>query len=184
MTLYSAVTAGAAPPEIVFIKKQMIWFGGGLVVMVVCFLFNYKRWSAGPRPFTWRASLLVGVLVFGNYVGGARRWLVLGPVSIQPSELVKIAVIIMLARYYAKTFNDRGLDPAGLCPPVILTPLPFALIVRQPDLGTAMLLVLIAGSMTLFVKIERRTFSFLLATFALRGSVVWFLLKGIRNSGF
>jgi rod shape determining protein RodA len=65
--------------------------------------------------------------------------------------------------------------------PVLLTAIPFALIVRQPDLGTAMVIALIAGAMTLFAKIERRAFSWLLVTFALLIPSVWFFLRGYQK---
>jgi rod shape determining protein RodA len=120
-------------------------------------------------------------LFFGKYVGGSRRWLPLGPFSIQPSEMAKVAVIIVLARYYAKLINTDGLTLRDLMFPVLLTAIPFALIVRQPDLGTAMVIALIAGAMTLFAKIERRAFSWLLVTFALLIPSVWFFLRGYQK---
>jgi rod shape determining protein RodA len=105
----------------------------------------------------------------------------LGPFSIQPSEMAKVAVIIVLARYYAKLINTDGLTLRDLMFPVLLTAIPFALIVRQPDLGTAMVIALIAGAMTLFAKIERRAFSWLLVTFALLIPSVWFFLRGYQK---
>ena len=129
--------------------------------MVVSFLVNYKsieKW--GYIIYVTCILLLVYVLLYGKYVGGARRWLVLGPISMQPSELVKIAVIISLAKYYSKVVDTRGLTLRELFSPFILTAIPFILIVKQPDLGTAMLMVLVAGFMTVFVKIERRSLLF------------------------
>ncbi len=125
--------------------------------------------------------LLAAVLVFGRLGGGAQRWLALGPVSIQPSEPIKLAVILMLARYYSKHATDRGFTLRGLIPPAVMVVLPFALIVRQPDLGTAVLLVLIAGAMTLFVKIERRTLVFLVTFCAVTVPLVWSQLKDYQK---
>ncbi len=65
--------------------------------------------------------LLLWVEWFGKYVGGSRRWLEIGPASLQPSELVKLGVIIILARYYAKMVNTRGLSLRELIRPMILT---------------------------------------------------------------
>ena len=106
-------------------------------------------------------AALVAVMFFGRVVGGSKRWLAFGSVSLQPSEMAKIAVIIILARYYAKLVNTSGLTLRELFTPAILTMIPFALIVQQPDLGTAGVVALIAVSMTIFVKIERRSFTYL-----------------------
>jgi len=150
--------------------------------MVLCFFINYKslyRWS--PAIYAVCIVLLIYVLMMGKYVGGARRWLILGPISIQPSELVKIAVIISLARYYSKFADTRGFSLKELLTPLILTAIPFILIVRQPDLGTAMVVVLIAGFMTVFVKIERRSLLYLITSCTITGPLVWFLLKGYQK---
>jgi rod shape determining protein RodA len=105
----------------------------------------------------------------------------LGPVSIQPSELVKIAVIISLARYYSKHANTKGFTLRELFTPLVLTIIPFILIVKQPDLGTAILVVLIAGSMTVFVKIERRSLLCIITGSTITVPMVWFLLKGYQK---
>ena len=177
-TLYSAVTAETPAPQKIVFYKQLIWFAVGLGAMVTAFLFNYKlldRWS--PSIYVICIILLIAVLFIGKYVGGSKRWLILGPISVQPSELVKLAVIAILARYYSKDAYTRGFTLRELIRPFALILIPFLLIVRQPDLGTAMLLVLIAGSMTLFVKIERRSLITLFASGAIIVPMVWFFLK-------
>ncbi|MGD8366479.1 MAG: rod shape-determining protein RodA [Desulfobacterales bacterium] len=178
LTLYSAVSSGVETPQRILYIRQLIWFGIGLMAMVACFLFNYKaldRWA----PVIYGACLLMllWVLFFGKYVGGSRRWISLGPASLQPSELVKVALIICLARYYSRAVSPKGFTLRQLVTPIILTMIPFILIVRQPDLGTAMLLLLIAGSMTVFVKIERRSMIALVSAGTIAVPLVWFFLK-------
>ena len=178
VTLYSAVTAETPEPQKIVFYKQLIWFGVGLVAMVFAFLFNYKlldRWA--PTVYIICILLLVAVLFMGKYVGGSKRWLIIGPVSIQPSELVKLGVIIILARYFSKDAYTRGFTLRELIRPFILILVPFVLIVRQPDLGTAMLVMLIAGSITLFVKIERKSLIALIVSGAVLVPLVWFVLK-------
>ncbi len=182
MTLYSAVSLDGAPSQNPLFIRQLIWFGCGLVAMVVSFLFSYKlleRWAY----FIYGACvlMLVWVLFFGKVVGGSQRWLSLGAASLQPSELVKVAVIIALARMYAKMVSARGMTIRDLMQPVILTLIPFLLIVRQPDLGTAMVVALIAVSITLFAKIERRSLGGLVACCTLAVPAVWFFLKGYQK---
>ena len=182
VTLYSAVSSATPTPQKTLYFKQLIWYGAGLTLMVISFLINYKlldRWAHAIYAIC--ILLLICVLLFGKYVGGAKRWLVLGPVSMQPSELVKIAVIISLARYYSKIASTRGFTLRELLTPFILMIIPFILIVKQPDLGTAMLVVLIAGSMTVFVKIERRSLVYIIASCTIMGPLVWFFLKDYQK---
>ena len=177
MTLYSAVMAGVPTPQKALFVKQLIWYGIGLAAMLVCLLFNYKlleRW--GLVVYLACVLMLVWVMFFGKYVGGSRRWLVVGPLTLQPSELVKIAVIIVLARHYAKYVSSRGFSLRDLQVPAALTLIPFVLILQQPDLGTAGLLVLIAATMTLFVKIERRSLLFMVGTALVMVFPVWFFV--------
>ncbi|UCE51128.1 MAG: rod shape-determining protein RodA [Desulfobacterales bacterium] len=177
-TLYSAVTAETPSPQKVLFFKQLIWFAIAMAAMVASFMFNYKLLDRWSQPiYTICILLLICVLVFGKYVGGSKRWLILGPISIQPSELVKIAVIAVLARYYSKDAYTRGFTLRELIRPFILTMIPILLIVKQPDLGTAMLIVLIAGTMTVFVKIERRSFISLIVSSSIIIPMIWFFLK-------
>ncbi len=180
--LYSAVTAGEANPQHVFCVKQGVYLGAGLFIALFSTLFHYKlleQWGVGI--YLAAVVLLICVLLFGTYVGGARRWLVLGPLRLQPSEPVKIAVIIIMARYYARYATLGGLNFRDLVRPALLVLLPFGLIAKQPDLGTGMLSVLIAASMTMFVKIKRRTFICLASAATLAAPLVWFLLKGYQK---
>lgn len=182
VSVYSAVNAGTDTHLAGLFARQLIWYGVGMVVMIAAFLINYKtyeRW--GHLFYILCIGLLVAVLLFGKYVGGSKRWLVLGPVSIQPSEMVKLAVIIILAKYYARIVRTEGISLREMITPVIMTAIPFVLIVRQPDLGTAMLIALIAASITLYIKIERRTLIGLITTGALAVPAVWLFLKGYQK---
>ncbi len=182
VALYSAVHAGTDTTQVDLFTKQLIWYGAGAVVMVVAFLFDYKSYEKWAYLFYGLCIiLLAAVLFYGKYVGGSRRWLALGPVSIQPSEIVKLAVIIVLAKYYARVCTTRGISARELITPVVLTAIPFFLVVRQPDLGTAMIIALIAVAMTLYAKIERRTLIVIVLAGALTVPLVWSLLKGYQK---
>ena len=182
MTLYSAVTADASGPQTNLFYKQIIWFAAGLVAMVVTFSFNYKLLDRWAYPlYSGCILLLIWVLVFGKLAGGSRRWIVMGPISLQPSELAKLAVILALAKYFSKDATTRGYTLMELVRPMVLIGIPFALIVVQPDLGTAGLLLLIAFAMTVFVKIERKSFLILVTSCALIAPSVWFFLKDYQK---
>ena len=181
-TLYSAVTAGGTSPHHALYTKQFMWFGVGLVAMVFSFVFSYKtieKWA--DVIYVGCNALLVAVLIFGKLAGGSKRWLLLGPISVQPSEIAKVAVIIILARYYSKYATERGLTWKGLVTPMTYTLVPFLLIVNQPDLGTAGVIVLIAATMTFFVKIERRTLISIIVGGLVSVPLVWSFLKGYQQ---
>ena len=182
ITLYSTVTAGPQSLQQAIFIKQLVWYCAGLIVMVFFLLFNYKTLERLAYPiYVICTFLLICVLLFGKYGGGSKRWLILGPISIQPSELVKIAIIIVLARYYSKHASTIGFTLKELLNPLILTILPFILIVKQPDLGTAMLVALIAGSITVFLKIERRSLLFIITSCTISVPLIWFFLQGYQK---
>ena len=109
LTLYSAVTVEVSSSQQILCLKQLVWYSCGLIIMILTFLLNYKvinRFSIGI--YIINIFLLISVLMFGKMVGGARRWLVIGQIAIQPSELIKIAVIIILASYYSKQAKTTG----------------------------------------------------------------------------
>lgn len=91
-------------------------------------------------------ALLVVVMLVGAIGGGARSWLNLGFMQLQPSELVKIALVIVLARFFASLPPSQFGSLKVLWPPLLLTAIPFLLIAAQPDLGTAMMLVITAAT--------------------------------------
>ncbi len=129
--------------------QQALRFGIGLFVMLVAAQIpprNLRLWS--PWLFAGGLGLLVWVLVAGEMGGGARRWIDLGVVTVQPSEAMKIAVPMMVAWY----LGDRALPPsfARVLVTGVLIMAPVALVAYQPDLGTA-LLIASAGAFGLFL---------------------------------
>ncbi|RLB92132.1 MAG: rod shape-determining protein RodA [Deltaproteobacteria bacterium] len=184
LALYSTVSADAdmAGSGRVVYLKQLYWFGIGLAFMVVMFLFNYRRlnqWASAI--YTFSIILLVCVIFLGKEVSGSKRWLMLGSFSFQPSELTKIAIVVMLARYFSDRISEKGFTLKRLWKPLIWMFIPFALIAKQPDLGTSLIVVLTAATMIMFSKIERRSLICLIATGALSCSVAWFFLKGYQK---
>lgn len=97
----------------------------------------------------------MAVMFFGKEVYGSQRWLDLGFFRFQPSETVKIAVILMMANYLSAKSAYKGLGYRDLLIPAIITGIPFVLTVKQPDLGTALLMAFISTSMIIFVRVKR-----------------------------
>ena len=183
VVLYSALTAGhdAGAVHILF-KKQIIWMGSGFVIMMITVLIDFRELDKlNLFIYILCIGLLISVILFGQVGGGSRRWLLLGFVRIQPSELMKIALIISLASVYSTSASQAGLTFRKLIKPVILCAIPFVLIVNQPDLGTGLLLLLIAGSITLFVKVERKVFFSVSGICLAAVPLVWFALKDYQK---
>jgi len=112
-----------------------------LAVVIVVALLDARMWMAVAYPVYFGAlALLVGVELFGATRMGAQRWLDIGPMSLQPSEIMKIGIVLALARYY------HNMDPrhAGTLlwsiPPLLMIVAPVALVMHQPDLGTSLLI--------------------------------------------
>ncbi len=182
VTIYSAVNAGGNTFQHTLYIKQIIWLGAGAMGMAVCFMVGYKRFDQYAMVlYVGCLGLLATVLIFGKHVAGSQRWLALGPVSIQPSEMMKVVLIIALAHYYSRHLRPHGLTLRELVQPMVIVALPFVLIIKQPDLGTAMMLVLIAGSMTLFCGIGRRTLIMFVTAGAVSLPVLWSMLKAYQK---
>ena len=182
LTLYSATATMSNGSHNLIYIKQIIWFCAGFIIMVMAFMINYKlldQWA--DILYIFCIILLLSVLIFGKCIAGSRRWLVFGPFSIQPSEMAKITIIIVLAKYYSNVASPKGLEFKELVKPLVYTGIPFFLIVKQPDLGTALLLAFIAVAMTIFVKIERKTFFCLLGSGTICIPLVWFFLKDYQK---
>ncbi len=122
-------------------QPQMIRFALGLTVMtIMAFIPIHTFRNLSFFVYLFALVLLVVVEFAGNSSKGSQRWIDLGFMRLQPSELMKIALVMVLAFYYSWLDRDRVSKPLWLLPPLILTLIPMALVLRQPDLGTAVLL--------------------------------------------
>lgn len=137
MMLYS-VAGGSTDP---WAGRQMARFAVGMALMLIVGMVHVKIWRAlTPLAYLIGVALLVAVEVAGATGMGAQRWIDLGFIQLQPSEVMKIALVMALAQYYAWLDTDRVSRPLWLLPPLVLIAVPMALVLKQPDLGTAILL--------------------------------------------
>jgi rod shape determining protein RodA len=138
--LYS-VAGGQFEP---WASRHMVRLGVALAIMLVIAVTDIRYWMALAYP-AWALglTLLLLVSVVGSVGMGGQRWLDIGFMRIQPSELMKIAVVMALARYYHARTYSQGRRVAALLIPLMLIVVPAILVVRQPDLGTG--LTIIAG---------------------------------------
>ena len=141
------------------IQGQLLRLGTAFAAMFVLAQVppaSLRRWS--PWLFGIATILLIAVLLIGDVGKGAQRWLDLGVIRFQPSEMMKVALVLALARYYHDLdFRyARGVIPWAHIPPLVAVGLPAALIAMQPDLGTAVLVVA-AGVVVIFLSGVRWT---------------------------
>ena len=144
MMLYSAGNGSYSP----WAEQQMLRFGLGMGVMFVIALTDIRLWLKYAYLFyAGSLILLLAVEVIGTVGMGAQRWIDLKAFNLQPSELMKIALILALARYFHRLSLDEVARPTYLVFPTLLVAAPMALVMRQPDLGTSLLLLLGSGAM-------------------------------------
>jgi rod shape determining protein RodA len=142
--LYSAANGSFDP----WASRQISRFSVGVAMMLVVALVDVRLWLRGSYIIYGACLMLLAAVELKGSIGmGAQRWLDLGFFQLQPSELMKITVILALARY----FHGFDVDEAGrlrnLWIPVLIVVAPIALVLRQPDLGTAMVLAMVGGGM-------------------------------------
>jgi rod shape determining protein RodA len=137
-------------------KRQAIYFLIGFGAFIVCMVLSTSFWRRSSFFFYIIACLLLAaIMVAGVSAGGATRWLAVGPFRVQPSEFVKLAVILALARILSSENAPKdGYTVLKLWAPSAILFLPALLILRQPDLGTAISVLLIGGSMLMIAGIK------------------------------
>ena len=132
-------------------KLQMLRFLAGFTVLIVVACIDIRVWMALAYPaYTVALVLLVIVEMVGHVGLGAQRWLDLGPLQLQPSELMKIAMVLALSRYLSMLGPNEVSRPLHLLVCLTMIALPVGLVLLEPNLGTAMLLAL-GGFILLFL---------------------------------
>jgi len=121
--------------------RQLVWAGLGLILAILIFIVGHRRILSFAYPL-YAVSLiaLIAVLIMGRSILGAQRWISLGWFNFQPSELAKISLIVVLANYLGHNKEDLY-SLKSLLRPGILTVIPMILILKEPDLGTALTFV-------------------------------------------
>jgi len=176
--VYSATSASAALANgdpAYYLKRQAVYAGLGLVLMVVLSRVDfYKLRALAPTLIVASIGLLLAVLVLGRAANGARRWISIGPAAFQPSELAKLALAVWAASYLARRRAPRTLGelwrPIG-----VLTMVFCGLILVEPDLGTAIAIVTMLAAILLVSGTPTRTLAGGLGIAATLGLfAVWF----------
>ena len=155
LMLYSAAGGDMEP----WASRQMVRFAVGLVLMVMLALVDIRTYLRYAYViYALVLLLLVGVELTGFVGMGARRWIDLGFFQLQPSELMKIALVLALARYFHRLSQDEARRIRHLVVPLALVLAPVLLVLRQPDLGTALLLLASAAMLFWLAGVSVKVF--------------------------
>ncbi len=156
VNLYSATQSPEAVGLSRLFSQQIFWLTMGWIIYLVITVLDYQIWTRFAFVFYVINVIALALVGFvGKSFYGAQRWLDLGFFRYQPSETMKLALILVLAKILAQRSSYNGLGLRELAYPALLTAIPFALVVKQPDLGTALLLLGIFASMVIFVRVKR-----------------------------
>lgn len=143
------------------ISKHLMFIALGLVAMAVCAAVDYQRLRDWARPiYLGMLAVLGGVLVFGSTHRNIKAWFDIGPIQLQPAEFAKLATIVVLASYLG-TLGAR-MQLRHLVVALVALGLPMGLILLQPDLGTALVFVVIGAGMLLVAGVPMKYLGVLL----------------------
>ncbi|MGH7823133.1 MAG: rod shape-determining protein RodA [Candidatus Binatia bacterium] len=162
--------------------RQFIWAGAGAVALLVFLLIDYRKFERHAYLFyVGVLTLLVLVPAIGYIGGGSRRWIHLGFFTLQPSEPAKLALILVLARFFHRDVGRESYRIRDLLWPAVLFAIPAALILSQPDLGTAVVLGFVFTSMVLVAGVRVRSLAYVVVAaligISATGQVLWGQLK-------
>lgn len=175
--LYSA--AGGWQP---WASGHIIRFGAGVAIMIAVAITDIRHWMRLAYPiYVISLLLLIWVELAGKVGMGAQRWIVIGFLQLQPSEIMKIALVMVLARYFHAVKPDRASHVLLLAAPLALIAIPVALVMRQPDLGTAILLVGGAGGLMFLAGVSWKYFAGAALAVAAALPVAWNMLHDYQQ---
>ena len=171
IVLYSAGGGNWHP----FALSQMAKIFIGIIVFFIAAFSNIKTWIKSAYILYAIALILILLVTFVGHTGmGAQRWLNLGIIHIQPSEFIKIALVLALARYFAWMNSVELGQLKNYIIPICMLLIPFGLIVAQPDLGTAISLGLITVGMFYIVGAQKKWFIIGMILCAMAAPAVWY----------
>lgn len=177
--LYSAASGSFEPWAV----RQMLRFAVGLCVLVAVALIDLRFWLRYAYVIYGVALvLLIAVEIAGDIGMGAQRWISLGFINLQPSEVMKIALIIVLARYFHSLPEGAEGRLRYLVWPAMLALVPAALVMRQPDLGTALMLLMVTGAIFFLAGVRLWKFAVAIGAVVAAIPVAWHFLREYQKN--
>ncbi len=186
LTVFSATRQPGEETQSPLFIKQAVWLVIGLFGLVAAVSFDYVWLERFSLPaYVTGLALLAVVLVIGRTGMGAQRWISLGPIAFQPSEFFKLIFIVMLSQYLGFIKSPAGIGQL-LRVFFVIVFLPFAMLVKQPDLGTAIVVLIIFFSMMLAKGLRRKAVAMIvligLVSLPFLGNIMWTGLKDYQKN--
>ncbi len=182
MNIYSTGHSLADARHTPLYIKQMQSLTIGILAMFVAFSVDYRFIARHAYViYGFSIVLLIAVFFLGTAVKGSQRWINLGGFSFQPSELMKLTLILALARYFNEHRLPRPYLLRELAVPFLIIFLPFVIILKQPDLGTALMLLIIFISLVFFVGVRLKSVLPAAAGVLTLLPAAWFFLKDYQK---
>jgi rod shape determining protein RodA len=182
VNLYSAtsVVRGSHAEDHV---QQIYWLVLGGILATVVAAIDYRHYERlGYALYAAGVVLLLLVFILGREIRGSSRWIYIGSYSFQPSEFMKLFLVIALAKYLHDDPKSEGRTLKDLLAPAAIAAVPTALVLLQPDLGTALILMLVFVSITSLTRIQGRTVLGLAVTAAITAPIFWsYGMRGYQN---
>jgi len=159
-------------------SRQAVRFGVGVVLACIIAFIDIRLWMRyAYLIFALSLAGLFAVELIGQVGKGAQRWLDLGFIQIQPSEVAKITLVLALARFFHMKPNEEIGSIIGLAPALIMIAIPAALILKQPDLGTALMLIAVGGTLLFLSGVRIWKFALVGGLVAAAAPIVWASLR-------
>ncbi len=176
--LYSAGNGSADP----WMSRQALRFAGGFCAMIAVALIDFRFWLRQAYPLYGLAFLLLIYVEVAGHVGmGAQRWINIGFIQLQPSELMKISLVLALARYFHGLSHEEIGKPVNVVIPTAMVLIPAGLVLMQPDLGTAGMLIL-GGALIFFAAgVRIWKFALVLAAGLSAVPIAWNFLRDYQK---
>ena len=162
---------------------QLIWIALGICVFLFISFINYHIFTrVAYILYGLNLIFLIMVSLFGSVFGGSRRWLDLGLFNYQPSETFKIILIFLLARILSTKRSWRAMTTTELIKPLCLILFPVLFIIFQPDLGTALITLIITSSIIIFAKVHKNILFFSILFILSISPIAWnFVFKRLSE---
>jgi rod shape determining protein RodA len=182
INLYSAtsVSRGGHADDYV---QQIYWLVAGGILATVVGSLDYRHYERlGYVLYAIGVVLLLLVFIFGREIRGSSRWIYIGTYSFQPSEFMKLFLVIALAKYLHDDPKNEGRTLKDLVVPALITAVPTTLVLLQPDLGTALILAAVFVSICAMTRIQAKSLGWLAMWAAVVAAVFWSHgLRGYQN---
>lgn len=177
--LYSAANGSWSP----WALNQLMRFGLGFVIMMIFALTDIRIFMRYAYLFYFATLVLLIIVEITGHIGmGAQRWINLGFIKLQPSELMKIALVLALARYFHGTSLQAIESVKGILLPLGMVLFPALLVMTQPDLGTALMLIFTAGAIFFIVGVQVWKFAVILVGGAAMMPIAWHFLHDYQQN--